>query len=324
MDPQALLQLQLENEKLRTALQLSEAQKALALSEAHKDKVKLGVPAHFYGDLNTDAQQWLNSMELYLTESYTPRGRWPGVAATYLKGPAFTWFGSVPMESKATWEAFSSGLLARFRPVDNDRIGRSRLMVLKMKASDRGPGISQYVNRFLSLCNSVKDLSENEKFAYFTQGLTPDLQRLLIPLTHVNTVTDAISMVIRYEALTPSTSSNHMENRDRNPYRTSTNSYVRRTEERQDVVRGDSNTKTTSTPSGGTTPMELGSMERVEDTTTDEELGVMRGNGNNRGPRLGQAEVEEYMRKGLCFKCKKPGHIKRNCPSNSLNESARK
>jgi hypothetical protein len=323
---QVFLQLKEENDKLLAALQLSEAQKALAIAEAYKDKVKLGVPAQFHGDLNTDPRQWLDSMELYLTQSYTPRNRWPGVAATYLKGPAFTWFGSLPTESKATltWEAFTSGLMARFRPVDNDRIGRSRLMTLRMKASDRGAGISQYVNRFLTLCNSVKDLGENEKFAYFSQGLTPDLQRSIVALTNVNTVTEAISAVMRIEALTPPTHYNNMENRERSSYRTPMNSFVRRTEEKQEVIRGDSNVKTTSTPTGGSSPMELGSMEEEDNPTTDEELGVMRGPSNNRGSRLGQAEVEEYMRKGLCFRCKKPGHIKRNCPSNPLNGAARK
>jgi hypothetical protein len=140
----------------------------------------------------------------------------------------------------------------------------------------------------------------------------------------VNTVTEAISAVMRIEALTPPTHYNNVENRERSSYRTPMNSFVRRTEERQEVIRGDSNVKTTSTPTGGSSPMELGSMEEEDNPTTDEELGVMRGPSNNRGSRLGQAEVEEYMRKGLCFRCKKPGHIKRNCPSNPLNGAARK
>jgi hypothetical protein len=67
-------------------------------------------------------------------------------------------------------------------------------------------------------------------------------------------------------------------------------------------------------------------MEGSDDPAPDEELGVMRGNYRGpRGPRLGQSEVEEYMRKGLCFLCKKEGHIKRDCPLNRpLNRPARK
>jgi hypothetical protein len=74
-------------------------------------------------------------------------------------------------------------------------------MELRMRASDRGRGILQYVDRFNQLVNQVTDITENERFTYFNQGLTPELQRLLIPLTDVNNVTQAISMVIRYEML---------------------------------------------------------------------------------------------------------------------------
>ena len=30
-------------------------------------------------------------------------------------------------------------------------------------------------------------------------------------------------------------------------------------------------------------------------------------------------QQNEMMRKGLCFRCKKPGHISKNCPSNQNN-----
>ena len=299
--------------KLRAALS------AVGVGAGEKDKAKLGVPSDFNGNLNTDVNTWLGAMEIYLSESNTPRARWPNVAATYLKGPASVWYQSFPLETRAllTWEAFRATLMARFRPVDNNLIGRTQLMGLKMKASDRGSGITQYINRFQTLCNSVTDLSENEKFSYFTQGLTSDLQRLLIPLTHVNNVTEAMSMVMRYELLAPPATPNHY--RDRYPPRTPTTPFTRRTDGGQDATRNDTSSRTSSPSAGGSTPMELGSMEGSDDPTTDEELGVMRG--NTRGPRLGQAEVEEYMRKGLCFRCKKAGHIKRDCP---LNGSARK
>jgi len=313
--------LQEENLKLRAALASS-----AGVSAGEKDKAKLGVPSDFNGNLNTDVNTWLGAMEIYLLESNTPKPRWPNVAATYLKGPASVWYQSFPLEARAllTWELFRAALTARFRPVDNNRIGRTQLMGLKMKGSDRGSGITQYVNRFQTLCNSVTDLSENEKFTYFTQGLTTDLQRLLIPLTHVNNVTEAISMVMRYELLTPPPNPNH-NNRDRYPSRTSTNPFSRRTDGGQDTTRNDVNPRTSPTPTGGPNPMELGSMEGSDEPTPgpDEELGVMRG--NNRGPRLSQSEVEECMRKGLCFLCKKEGHIRRNCPLNRpLNGSARK
>ena len=188
-------------------------------------------------------------------------------------------------------------------------------MNLKMKPTDRGSGVSNYVNQFLSLCNSVSDLSENEKFAYFNQGLTSDLQKLLIPLTRNNT-SDAISMVMRYELLTsPSTS----VNKDRYPSRTPTSSIPRRTDLGSDLLRSDNDARTPSIPTATQTPMELGSMEGSDNSPKDEALGVMRG--NYRGPSLPKEEVEECIRKGLCFRCKKQGHIKRDCP---LNRAARK
>src|ERR1700761_3295513 len=176
------------------------------LQAAAKDRAKLAPPAAFEGKVNSNVLTWLLTVEAYLHGCNTPAERWPIVASTYLKGAALDWyhFWVRTNNGVATWDAFKTAICARFRPVDSNRIGRGQLMELRMRTNDRGRGILQYADRFNQLVNQVTDITENEKFTYFNQGLTPELQRLLIPLTHINTVDQAISMVIRYELLSQS------------------------------------------------------------------------------------------------------------------------
>ena len=298
-----------------------------APEQKEKDRAKLGTPKPFHGDVGANVLTWLIGMESYLIGCNTPQNRWALVASTYLEDTAKEWFHSffISTQGVMTWDAFKSSLLARFRPVDSNRIGRAQLMELKMKSTDRGRGVLQYVNRFLQLVNQVSDITENEKFTYFNQGLTPELQRLLIPHTHINTVNDAISMVVKFEMLTQQPSNAG----DRRTFRMSTPWSERRfgnlhgsdyrLGQPTPVVPG-------STATSRPVPMELSAMDQhsgAEIYSTDaasEAANMMKGGGSGTKPLTPQ-EVEQHLRQGLCFRCHKQGHLRRQCP---LNVSTRK
>jgi Retrotransposon gag protein len=295
-----------------------------APEQKEKDKAKLGTPKPFNGHVGTNVLTWVIGMEAYLVGCNTPPNRWPLVASSYLEDSAKEWFHSyfVSTNGVMTWDTFKAGLLARFRPVDSNRIGRAQLMELKMKPNDRGRGILQYVNRFLQLVNQVSDITENEKFTYFNQGLTPELQRLLIPLTHINNVNDAISMVVKFEMLTqqPSNAEDRRTFRNSAPWRNPTPW----TERRSGNGQGNG-LPTVGSPAARPVPMELGAMDQDGGAETDagetEAANVMRSGGTGtRIKRLTQQELEQHLRQGLCFRCHKEGHQSRQCP---LNRSAR-
>ena len=182
-------------------------------------------------------------------------------------------------------------------------------MELRMRSSDKGRGILQYVDRFNQLVNQVSDITETEKFTYFNQGLTPELQRLLIPLTHVNTVEDAISMVVRYEMLNQS-----QENVRGASY--SNRSYPNHRPQAP-VSSVWSNPGGASYGSSTSTPMELGAMsaeqrsarldDQTEQDSTEQLLAL-------RNERLTPEQVEQHRRRGLCFHCHQQGHLSRQCP----------
>jgi retrotransposon gag protein len=296
--------------------------------QKEKDKAKLGTPKPFNGHVGANVLTWLIGMEAYLVGCNTPPNRWPLIASTYLEDSAKEWFHSffVSTSGVMTWDTFKTGLLARFRPVDSNRIGRAQLMELRMKSSDRGRGVLQYVNRFLQLVNQVSDITENEKFTYFNQGLTPELQRLLIPLTHINNVNDAISMVVKFEMLTQQPS-NAEDRRTRNsvPWRNSTPW----TERRFGNDQGSNVLPTVGTGTAGRpVSMELGAMDQPSgadmdssgDAATELEAANVMRNGRGGTKRLTPEEMEQHRRQGLCFRCHKQGHISRQCP---LNGSAR-
>jgi hypothetical protein len=273
-------------------------QQLLTLQAATKDRAKLAPPTAFEGKVNSNVLTWLLTVEAYFHGCNTPAERWPVVTSTYLKAAALDWYHSWIRTNNgvATWDAFKTAICARFRPVDSNRIGRGQLMELRMRTNDRGRGILQYVDRFNQLVNQVTDITENEKFTYFNQGLTPELQRLLIPLTHINTVDQAISMVIRYELLSQS----------------------------QDISRSSSHQRAAAPPSSAwtsqrswtsstattSTPMELGTMTTEPEATTEptDQLLAMR------NERLSPQQMEEHKRLGLCFRCHQQGHMSRQCP----------
>jgi Retrotransposon gag protein/Zinc knuckle len=303
-----------------------------ASEQKEKDKAKLGTPKPFNGHVGANVLTWLIGMESYLVGCSTPPNRWPPVASSYLEDSAKEWFHSffVSTNGLMTWDTFKAGLLGRFRPVDSNRIGRAQLMELKMKSSDRGRGVLQYVNRFLQLVNQVSDITENEKFTYFNQGLTPELQRLLIPLTHINNVNDAISMVVKFEMLTQSNSDDRGTFRKTTPFRNSTPWTERRSGNGYGNGQGNGlpTVGTQSGSAGRPAPMELGAMDQHSgaevhygtDTETESANLMRSGRTGGRTKRLTQQELEHHLRQGLCFRCHKEGHLSRQCP---LNESAR-
>ena len=46
----------------------------------------------------------------------------------------------------------------------------------------------------------------------------------------------------------------------------------------------------------------------TENTSGEQTLNAMNGR------RLSPEQVKEYMKRGICFTCSKPGHLSRNCP----------
>lgn len=344
--------LAMEVQSLRAAAAAAGAPAGQDPEQKEKDRAKLGVPKPYQGHVNANVLTWLIGMESYLVGCHTPRDRWPLVASTYLEDTAKEWFHSffVSTNGVMTWDTFKAAMLGRFRPVDSNRIGRAQLMELKMKATDRGRGILQYVNRFLQLVNQVSDITENEKFTYFNQGLTPELQRLLIPLTHINNVNDAISMVVKFEMLTQqSSTAGGTVNNDRRAFRGPTpwsnqrsgNFYGNGPAQYGPAAQAN-NWAAATAGSARPVPMELGAMDQDggssgtetdgtdADATETQAANVMtsRGRGTTtssrttRPPRaLTPQEVQQHIREGLCFRCHQQGHLRRQCP---LNESARK
>jgi Retrotransposon gag protein len=287
-------------------------------SESTKDRAKLNTPQPFDGRVTNNVLTWLISVESYLLGCHTPRERWPLVASTYLTASALDWYHSYVLSTNGaiTWDSFKPAIIARFRPIDSNRIGRAQLMELKMHAGDRGRNILQYVNRFLQLVNQVSDITESEKFTYFNQGLTAELKKLLIPLTHISNVNDAISMVVRYEMLDPEQNNyNGAGNRNGGTARRYFHSNNQAPASTVWSGQGKSNNSSTA-------PMELGSLNSTsaesgtgESEADAEQLHAMR------TERLNTEQVKEHMRQGLCFTCHKQGHLSRHCP---LKGAARK
>lgn len=318
-DETMLLRAQVEHLTQQLRLQVQQARAAQgSVRLEDKDRAKMGTPKPFDGKVTHNVLTWLVSMESYLMGCNTPRERWPIVASTYLEAAGLDWYHSYFLSTNGvmTWEDFKAAIVSRFRPVDSNRLCRAQLMELRMKSSDKGRGILQYVDRFHHLVNQISDITETEKYAYFHQGLTPELKRMLIPFAQVNRVEDVISMVIRYEMLDPDTENNKGWSRGDSSRRF----YPKGQSSAPSMWsgQGKSSNPAGTTGAATTTPMELGTMDsKYEDQSLSAEekdprqMEQLHAVGNS---EMTEEERENHLRRGLCFRCHKPGHLSRNCP----------
>ena len=303
-------------------------------------KVKISPPSNFTGNSNeTNVDSWLFEMEQYLDTTGVPDHLRINVVRNYLKQGALQWWFS---QSKlptcpTTWEQFTIALKLRFQPIESARVARSQLRVITQAKSS----VTEYASKFQSLLNRIPDMAEADQIEYFINGLRSQIQRDVV-IQDPKTLQDAMIKAQKLDVLLqpsrfshvdgfPSSSSSHSNASDFRPiFPSSSSSSAVATP----MELGNLNTAAEyeETPAEETDAaldqeyaryLQEGDEYEPEQTTTEAEDEVdskvqlqamhQRRTIPSSFPPLTREEFDRCMEQRLCLRCKRPGHVSREC-----------
>ena len=192
-----------------------------------------------------------------------------------LSGYAVHWYqNQYAQHQPADTEHLFADMISAFVPIDRSVFARSSLAELSQTGS-----VDVYIEQFRSLCLQIPDLSEAERLDRFLRGLQKSIYREVF-LRDPKNLDSAMSMASRLDALSRLTNPRSNVVRRQDPSRS---------------IRADH--------------MELDNVQMAAPA-----LASSRSPAKLRRTRLTDNERKRLRQTGSCFYCRKPGHIKANCP----------
>jgi hypothetical protein len=252
--------------------------------------VKPPKPDCFYGNQRGQkVDLWIFEMEQYFNVVGLVDPHRVPFAASFLRDSAATWWRARQLSlvglqsaSLSKWVDFSCALLEQFKPLNASRIARDRLHRLRQTGS-----VLQLTSLFNTLCADVPNMSEDEKMDKFRRACKPAIQQKL-ELEEPKTLFEMQTMAQRidqiYWTVRESNNVSTVGIRPRNGYG---QRYYNPDAMEVDVMQ-----------------------EQVEDR---EEINTIR-SCRNQTTKLSSTERTRCIQHGLCFRCRKGGHMMRECP----------
>ena len=147
-----------------------------------RSTVKVPIIPSFKGEVGFAVDGWLRilrkHMDFYGVQSFPDDQSRIRLAVMYLEGAAMDWWDNEPStvkDSITSWSAFVDRLHARFRPMQAEVVARQRIASLKQTGS-----VSAYANLFQKELTPITDMAPADQVFYFRQGLKPAIaQRVL-------------------------------------------------------------------------------------------------------------------------------------------------
>ena len=330
---QAMMQQQQQQSQLLQQAQAAAAaaQQAAPVVVRAPELPKIKSPSTFGGAMGFVVDDWLR--ELKQQFSYYGPAKFPDdaskvrFAAAHFSGAATLWWEHQP--AVATWTEFEERLHGRFRPVQAAMTARQRLGKLRQRA---GQAVNQYVSAFQNVLTPIDDMSDADQVHHFTNGLLPAIAAKVWE-KHPKTLYDAIDAAVSVEAIY-NFGRAAMPQGGRAGHGSSASSAGGADPNAMDLsnIEGLTCHDTFDEPpepttSGESAPMlavleKLSSMEaRLNALSSSSSSSVTpkpRG-GNGLIVGLDAATIKKLRAEGKCFRCKKPGHMKNDCPM-SKNE----
>lgn len=315
-----------------------EHQEASNSTASGKPRLKAPPMSTFHGEIGFSVDNWLrdaeDQFEFYGEQEFPDIESKLRFVKTYMRGAARDWWDNEPEKEKISkWSNFIDRVHHRFRPLAAADFARQRLLMLKQKGS-----VSMYCNLFQKEMTPIKDMGEADKIFFFRHGLRPDIAK---EVKKPKSLSEAMDQAVRAEGgivLDRSHGNGSTFFGQRQGSATSshsTRSYgpvpmdINNIEYREEAQDADPQSalepeETASDPAQSSTsanPQMLALLQEMQSQNqhlfalfhSRDRSRQYGASSSSRVPDVTAEEVRRCREKGLCIKCKKPGHFARDC-----------
>lgn len=284
----------------------------------------------FDGSQSHNAHAWIIEVENYFSACSVIEDRKVPTAVQLLREDAAIWWASLhTTPQNMTWQQFKQQFTDNYQPVATKETARVALHSLTQR---KGMTVAEYCRQFryyLSLL-SGDGMSEDYKVFMFQRGLQFHIQnevRIRNPTTLIQAMSYAQSAEINRNMMSNNNRPSTQSYRNNSVFRSFGNSYGNPSVQSSSLQSVPSPTAYRTTES---TPMELGQMSGgmhdgsvngvlPEIAAETEQLNAVQSRSRVSG--LTRQMYEECRQRGVCFVCKRPGHIARFCKNGNNNNS---
>jgi len=309
--------------------------------EASRNTAKVAPPQKFKGDMTIfsskfqDVTSWKREMESYLISSNVPADKQTMYAASYLEDHAKNWWNNAALEnihrSNMPLSQFFELLIKRFKPIRVEERARVALDRLRMSGS-----CTDYVTSYLLAVEKLPLETDSQKQHWFNQGLPFRLQEKLSEQTFED-VHEMIEYALKHDQLFQTNArsrvGSNVPNRQgqgqagrfqpRNNFQ-NRNGFQRYGQQGMSSQRYAAHDVRVDSDNGNPIvddekyPIEEDDAYEpsTHDDNEDQQLNAMY---QPRPPlqKLSEQDRKDCMSRGLCFRCRQPGHRSNQCPSNN-------
>lgn len=242
-------------------------------------------------------------------------------ATFFLKAAAGEWWEKLSQShgAQCSWEQFTKALRGRYGNRLAAEAAREQLFQLKQTG-----GLSAYCDHFLKLLTAVSDMSEADQVHLFVRGLKRAELALEVRRAQPTTLNSAMNEAVRADAfLAGSRKPVHHYRGGAGPSSSdATPMDLNAIDAQEDAGDGgDANEEADSSQHASILEQVVSRMEKLEHRLAAVSSGkpfggAKKGGGASAGrvPGLSAADVAQLRAEGKCFRCKKTGHLKRECP----------
>jgi hypothetical protein len=316
-----------------------QAQQAASSSSASAPVVralelpKIRQPSLFTGTMGFAVDDWISEMQQqfdYYDKRFPDDATRILFAVAHFGGAATHWW-EHQTAKPTTWADFVARLHGRFRPVHAAMLARQKLGKLRQRA---GQSVNQYVGIFQNTLTPISDMGATDQVHHFVNGLLAPVAAKVWE-KHPKDLIEAIDAAVSVEAM-------HNFGRAALPYQHrsghggSSSSGATSNPDAMDLNNLEAeagevvndHTSTTGAAHNGHLAMmakmvdQMSAMEmRINALAGRAPSGKPQGRNTRREyiDGLDAATIKNLQAEGKCFRCKKEGHMKNECPMKPKN-----